>query len=153
MDTITFDAATTFVYGLIAVLVLAIIVLSFYSKIKTLKKETDEKIEKAKSDAAIKAREETRSEMAFNDLKKAVEKVNENVTKFNDKLESVARNLGVRVEDLEKCITKVQSNLVVVKRESRAANRRIDEHKKVDHGFDHVEHREYNDEQETEWED
>lgn len=153
MDVTTFDAASKFVYGLIAVLALAVIVLSFLSQIKRMRKEMREEIAKASFDAASKAREETRSEMAFNELKKSVEKVDENISKFNDKLEGIARSIGLRVDELEHGFRSIKYNLSLVKKEASVANKRIDEHKKIDHGFEHIETREYNEEGNIDWED
>lgn len=152
MDEITFNAASQFTYGLIAVLMLLVIVLSFVAQIRRMKKEMSENIANVKNEAASKAREETRSEMAFNDLKKSVEKVNENIAKLNGKIDDISIALGNRVNELENGFKSIKHNLSIVKKEASVANKRLDEHKKVDHGFEHIESREYN-EDENEWED
>lgn len=152
MDEVTFNAASQFTYGLIAVLMLLVIVLSFVAQIRRMKKEMSENIANVKNEAASKAREETRSEMAFNDLKKSVEKVNESIARLNEKIDDISIALGNRVNELENGLKNVKHNLSIIKKEASVANKRLDEHKKVDHGFEHIESREYN-EDENEWED
>lgn len=125
--------ALEFLLGLIALLILVGFILGFYSQIKKIKKESQEKLDKAVLTAKIESEQETKSTIAFNELKKVVERM-------DGRLETIDNKLDDKVSKIENVLSEYKAELAEVKAIARRANKRIDIHKRYDHGFENIEY-------------
>ncbi len=114
--------------GIIVILALASVVLGFILKLRALRKEDKEATEKTMLDRERTIRKEIEIDTILRDVKQSMDRLAEAIT-------CLRSEVGGRIDKVEKQVDSQGRAIVKVQEAVKAAHRRMDEHRKVDHGL------------------
>lgn len=162
MSSGTIPESAVYVFGgILAIIIIAGIVLGVITQVRNLRAQgTSEKVAvaakaeaevlKVRAEAAvaiqaarIEASKETSSQIAFEQLTKAVKSMDDTVS-------SLSKGLGDKVGSIQKEQETICRRVDRIADSTRSAHKRIDEHRKVDHAFTNGHYVEPAEETETE---
>jgi len=122
------ESTVTVIAGIIGLLILAGVVLGFVIQLNTLKSKakTDAKLEIDK--AVEEATKETESKLAFIALTKSVDAMNDTVGKLS-------KGVGSQISTIQTDLITLCGKVNLIDASARSAHKRIDEHRKIEHGI------------------
>jgi len=124
----TIPESTIFVFaGILGVIVIIGIVLGVIIQLNTLRSKAKIDSQAAVDKAVAEATKETKSEIAFVNLTTSVEKMNTTVDKLS---KGVGDQISGIVKEQETLCRKVD----LIDQSTRSAHKRLDEHRRVEHG-------------------
>jgi len=121
------ESATYVLGGIIALIVIAGIILGFVTQLNSIKTKSQEIAQATTDKAVAEATKETESKLAFIQLTKSVDSMNETVTKLS-------RGVGDQIDTLQKEQLALCGRIGVVEASAKSAHKRLDEHRTVEHG-------------------
>ena len=102
--------------------------LGFILKLRALRKEDKEAIEKTMQDRERAIRKEVEIDTILREMKQSMDRLADAIT-------CLRSDVGGRIDKVEKQVDSHGKVIVKVQEAVKAAHRRMDEHRKVDHGL------------------
>jgi len=125
----TIPESTVYVFaGVIGIIIIFGIILGVILQLSTLKSKAKAEAQKVTDQAVAEATKETESKIAFKALTKSVDAMNDTVSKLS-------KGVGDQISTIQKELITICGRVDLNEASARSAHKRIDEHRKIEHGI------------------
>ena len=127
------EAGVYVLNGLLVLVGIAILVLGFIAALKGMRKSSDREYEQRLAKAVGEREKQIEIDTTLKGMKDSIDKLNDSITRMRGEI-------GTRVDKLETKLDRHSKHIVCIDASVRSAHKRMDEHRKVDHGLPNGHH-------------